>query len=240
LDINYSTNKYFNKRFHRLRWLSVVAAIGANVFMFYILALARTKPSLTYPADHDMLRIVAVDLFIPSDIEQAGEKTIPDAVPLPSEPMPVTSIQPVEEIVPSFVADLTEKIPDIRLNLKGLPVAIADAAFLQPAKTMPSVGLGKPLSTRKVDRVPSKIAGAPPHYPLWARRDRLEAVVVLRFIVSEEGIARDIRIHDIEGDERFGRLAIDAIAQWRFTPAIKSGRPVPCWCFQKISFRLNR
>jgi protein TonB len=240
LDINYSTNKSFNKRFHRLRWFSVVAAIVANVFMFYILALARTKPSITYPAEHDMMRIVALDLFVPSDFEQTGEKTMPDVVPLPSEPTPVTSFQPVEEIEPSFVADFTEKIPDIRLNLKGLPVAIADAAFLQPAKTMPSVGLGKPLSTRKVDRVPSKIAGAPPHYPLWARRDGLEAVVVLRFIVSAEGIARDIRIHDIEGDERFGRLAIEAVTQWRFSPAIKSGRPVPCWCFQKISFRLNR
>jgi TonB family protein len=240
MDVNYPRNKSFNKRFHRLRWLSVVAAIGANVFMFYILALARTKPSLTYPAEHDMMRIVALDLFIPSDFEQAGEKTMPDAVPLPSEPTPVTSIQPVEEIVPSFVADLTEKVPDIRLNLKGLPVVVADSAFLKPTRTMPFVGLEKPLSTRKVDRVPSKIAGAPPRYPLWARRDRLEAVVVLRFIVSEEGIARDIRILDIEGDERFGRLAIEAVAQWRFSPAIKSGRPVPCWCFQKISFRLNR
>ena len=208
--------------------------------MFYILALARTKPSLTYPVEHDMMRIVALDLFIPSDFEQAGEKTILDAVPLPSEPTPVTSIQPVEEIVPSFVADLTEKIPDIRLNLTGLPVVIADSAFLKPTKTMPFVDFGKPLSTQKVDRVPSKIAGAPPRYPQWARRDGLEAVVVLRFIVSEEGIAKDIRIHNIEGDERFGRLAIEAIAQWRFNPAIKSGRPVSCWCFQKISFRLNR
>ena len=207
--------------------------------MFYILALARTKPSLTYPADHDMLRIVAVDLFIPSDFEQAREKTMPDAVPLPSELTPVTSIQPVEEIVPSFVADLTEKIPDIRLNLTGLPVVVADLAFLQPTRTMPFVGFGKPLSTQKVDRVPSKIAGAPPRYPQWARRDGLEAVVVLRFIVTAEGAARDIKIHDIEGDEHFGRLAIEAIAQWRFSPAIKSNRPVSCWCFQKISFRLN-
>jgi protein TonB len=187
-----------------------------------------------------MMRIVALDLFIPSDIEQAGEKIIPDPVPLPSEPTPVTSIQPVEEIVPSFVTDLAEKVPDIRLNLTGLPVVVADSAFLQPTKTMPFVGLGKPLSTQKVDRVPSKIAGAPPRYPQWARRDGMEAVVVLRFIVSEEGIAKDIRIHNIEGDERFGRLAIEAIDQWRFSPAIKSGRPVSCWCFQKINFRLNR
>jgi len=240
MDLNYPRNKYINNRFYRSSWFLVIAAIGANVFMFYILALARTKPSLAYPAEHDMMRIVALDLFIPSDIEQAREKTMPDAVPLPSELTPVTSIQPVEEIVPSFVADLTEKIPDIRLNLAGLPVVVADSAFLKPTKTMPFVDFGKPLSTQKVDRVPSKIAGAPPRYPQWARRDGLEAVVVLRFIVSEEGIAKDIRIHNIEGDERFGRLAIEAIAQWRFNPAIKSGRPVSCWCFQKISFRLNR
>ena len=41
-------------------------------------------------------------------------------------------------------------------------------------------------------------------------------------------------------DERFGQEAIQAISRWRFSPAIKAGKPIPCWCFQKISFEFTR
>jgi len=238
--MNNSGHKSFNARTSRVTLVSIIAAIGANVLMFYILALARTKPSLTYQHEHDTMRIISMELLAPVDIEPAGKETIPDAVELLSEPILVTSIPPVAEIVPSMLAHLNERIPDTSFNLAGLPVVLPDSSLLQSTKSISIAGIEKPLSARKVDRVPSKIAGAPPRYPQWARRDGLEAVVILRFIVTAQGTARDIKIHDIEGDERFGQSAIEAIAQWRFSPAIKSGKSVACWCFQKITFRLKR
>jgi TonB family protein len=68
----------------------------------------------------------------------------------------------------------------------------------------------------------------------------LEAVVTVRFIVTTEGTVEDVKIHEIDGDERFGAEAIRAISRWRFRPAIKAGKSIPCWCFQKVSFKFTR
>ena len=125
-------------------------------------------------------------------------------------------------------------------KLPGLPVSASNVSLLRPARAAPVGRIDKPVSAPKIDRLPSRIAGSPPRYPQWARRDDLEAVVTLRFIVTAEGTVEDIKIHEIEGDERFGREAIRAISQWRFSPAIRAGKPVPCWCFQKINFTFTR
>jgi len=76
--------------------------------------------------------------------------------------------------------------------------------------------------------------------PKVHRRDKLEGAVTLRFIVTARGAVEDININEIQGDERFGDEAIRVISQWRFSPAIRAGKPVPCWCFQKINFEFIR
>jgi protein TonB len=113
-------------------------------------------------------------------------------------------------------------------------------SLLYPARITTVGSVDKPASPDKVDRLPSKISGPVLHYPQWARRDRLEATVTLRFIVTAEGAVEDINIHEIEGDERFGDEAVRAVSQWRFSPAIRAGKPVSCWCFQKINFEFSR
>jgi protein TonB len=222
-----------------LSGLAIVAAIGANVLMFCILAVARTMPSLTYPEDYEPVRVIRLDLPAPTEVEPAGRESIMDVIQLGPDQTDAETPQPAAEMVSSALPRLAERIWGVSFELPGLPVRSSRVSLLSPTRAAPVGGVDKPVSAPKVDRLPSKIAGPPPRYPQWARRDHLEAVVTLRFIVTAEGTVEDVHIHDIEGDERFGDEAARAVRQWRFRPAMRAGSPVPCWCFQKINFEFT-
>jgi len=222
----------------RLRWFSMMAALGANVLLFYVLTLARAKPSAVSPQEHDIMRVIAIDLPAPIDFERGSRDPTTDIIRASPEETLAVSVEPAVDMTPSFLPRLSDWIGDISLDLTGLPVVLPGLSDLRPTDSAPVSGLGERLSILRVDRIPSKIAGAPPRYPAWARRTGLEAVVTLRFVVTAKGTVQDIKIHNIEGDERFGDEAVRAVAMWRFEPAIKGRKPVSCWCFQKVSFKL--
>ena len=223
-----------------LNCLAAVAAIGANLLMFCILAMARTVPSLTNPEPYEPMRIITLDLPAPTEAELAGQEDIMDVVQLAQEATDSETPLPAADMAASTFPYLLERIQDVSFKLPGLPVSPSKVSLLSPAQTAPVGRVNKPVSAPKVDRLPAKISGPPPRYPQWARRDDLEAVVTLRFIVTSEGTVEEMNIHEIEGDERFGREAIRAVSQWRFSPAIRAGKPVSCWCFQTINFKFTR
>jgi len=231
---------FSNGRAYALSALAIIVAVGANVLMFCILAVARTMPSLIDPEPYESVHMIALDLPTLASDETAVRDTVMDVIQLSSEASDSETPQSAEQMTSSIFPRLAERLQNVSFELPGLPVNPSNMTLLKPAKAAPVGGIVKSISTPQVDRFPSKISGPPPRYPRWARRNDLEAVVTLRFIVTAEGTVEDINIHDIEGDERFGEEAIRAVSQWRFSPAIRADRPVPCWCFQKINFKFTR
>ena len=76
-------------------------------------------------------------------------------------------------------------------------------------------------------------------YPLWARRQEVEAEVTLRFLVNEKGKVVDIEVEKVLGDSRFADVARRAVARWVFSPARYRSRPIAVWCVQRIEFKLT-
>jgi len=220
--------------------LAIVVAVGANILLFGILAVARATPSPAYTQEYESIRIVTLDTPEPTSVEPAGPETVTDIVQLGEEQTDTDQSEAAEDMISQDIPRLAARIDDVMFQLPGLPVHKPDVSLLQPERSAPAGSAGKPVSASKIDRLPAKIAGPPPRYPQWARRRTLEAVVTVRFIVTVEGTVEDVKISDINGDERFGAEAIRAISQWRFKPAIRDGKPVPCWCFQRIRFKFTR
>jgi protein TonB len=220
--------------------LAIAVAVGANILLFGILAVARTTPSPAYPKEYESIQIVALDTPEPTSVEPAGRETVTDIVQLGEEPTDTDQSQPAEDMTSPDIPRLAARIDNAAFQLPGLPINKPDVSLLQPERNAPARAAKKATSASKVDRLPAKIAGPLPRYPQWARRRNLEAVVTVRFIVTVEGTVEDVKINEIDGDERFGAEAIRASSQWRFRPAIKNGKPVPCWCFQKISFEFTQ
>lgn len=69
-----------------------------------------------------------------------------------------------------------------------------------------------------VDQPPVLVSRTLPAYPERARRLGIEGQVVLRFVVDQFGrVERDIQV--IDSFPMFDQAAIDAVRQWRFSPA---------------------
>ncbi|MBN1972968.1 MAG: energy transducer TonB [Sedimentisphaerales bacterium] len=208
--------------------------------IFCLLAAAKTTPPLNYTVKSEPMRIISLEKPSPASPEQADQKIITDIVLLNAKSSDMELPEPAPESFASEFSRLAERVEDVTFELPGLPVFSSSMSLQIPAEDIPAGITVRVLSASQADISPIKTAGAVPQYPQWARRNKLEGTVILRFIVTEKGNIENINISEIDGDERFGTEALQAVSQWRFSPAIKAGKPVSCWCFQKINFRFSR
>ena len=84
---------------------------------------------------------------------------------------------------------------------------------------------------------PKPLATPDPQYTEEARQAKYEGTCVLAMIVGPDGKPRDIRVQRGLG-MGLDRKAIEAVQQWRFSPATKDGRPVAVQISVEVSFKL--
>ncbi len=95
----------------------------------------------------------------------------------------------------------------------------------------------------EVDEYPTPVGGMRAaqlnvDYPAAAWRQRIQGTVLVRFVVDEEGITRDLEVvESVHGS--LDQAAMRAIRKTRFVPGRKDGRPVRVQMSMPISFGLH-
>lgn len=79
---------------------------------------------------------------------------------------------------------------------------------------------------------------AAPHYPSGALRSHQQGWVVVSFQIDADGRTSDIKVIDSQPRRVFDRDAMEAVARYRFTPAMKDGVAVSSTRQQRIEFKL--
>jgi len=90
-----------------------------------------------------------------------------------------------------------------------------------------------------LDEPPSVIARFQPIYPPQARTRKLEGMVMLEFIIMQDGSLRNIKVVSSQPGEIFDKAATQCIKRWRFSPGTKGGLLVTSRVRQKMVFKLN-
>jgi TonB family protein len=119
---------------------------------------------------------------------------------------------------------------------------LLDEDTATPVLTWAGMGRGAggergPQINRKWDTPPKVIQHVEPEYSDRARRAKLQGQVTLSFVVTREGLPRDIQIERSLGmglDEK----AVQALQQYRFEPATKDGMAIDAPMNIEMSFRL--
>jgi protein TonB len=93
------------------------------------------------------------------------------------------------------------------------------------------------LQVAEVSTPPLPLSKAMPAYPEDARKQGIEAVVVVKFVVDEDGSVKDPKI--VKGHPMFDDLVMQAVRTWTFTPATLDGKTVRMVRMVKIPFRLK-
>ena len=79
----------------------------------------------------------------------------------------------------------------------------------------------------------------PPRYPMAAREQGLEGVVVLSVLVRPDGRVDDARVAISSGAHVLDEAALSAVRTWLFTPATRNGRPVESIVEVPVKFALR-
>ena len=98
---------------------------------------------------------------------------------------------------------------------------------------------GDAKNLNEVDSPPQVVRAFPPSYPFAAKEQKLNGRVVLRFVVDIEGWACEPEVVSAEPEGVFEEAALDAVAEYRFKPALKDGKPVNCIVKMPIKFTMS-
>jgi TonB family protein len=85
---------------------------------------------------------------------------------------------------------------------------------------------------------PQQTRAPEPMYPEKERKARHQGVVTLEVVVGSDGATRDISVLSTLGPD-FDKAAIDAVKQWKFSPAMKDGKPVAVKIAVEVGFHLT-
>ncbi len=94
-----------------------------------------------------------------------------------------------------------------------------------------------PMQVAEVSTPPVPVAKTMPAYPEDARKQGIEALVVVKFVVGEDGRVEEPKV--VKGHPLFDEIVLAAVRTWTFQPATLEGRPVRMVRMVKIPFRLK-
>lgn len=132
----------------------------------------------------------------------------------------------------------------------GIAGGVAGGVSASVSGGLLSAGVAPPAPSpppRPVKREPIKIGGniresllirkVIPEYPELAKRARIEDSVLLLATVDEEGNVALINVQ--KGHPLLNQAAIDAVKQWKYTPTVLNGQPVPITGTVVVQFSLD-
>ena len=197
---------------------------------------------------------VAPPLPTPAPPRPAPPKPSPPK-PVPPKPAPVKP--PARPAVPQTAAAPAATVAPTPLPATAEPtplLAAAPAAQMHsatPSATAPAAAAADP--------APSAVAAAPrapaplelpssdaqylqnpkPRYPPISMRMGEQGTVLVQVLVTDKGVAKDVKLQTSSGFFRLDNAALEAVARWRFVPGKRAGVPETMWFTVPITFGLR-
>jgi TonB family protein len=82
---------------------------------------------------------------------------------------------------------------------------------------------------------PRAIYSPDPEYPVKERNTGHEGSVTLRLVVDADGVAHDITVSG-SLSPAFDAAALEAVRKWKFSPAMRNGKPVLAHLAVQVQF----
>jgi protein TonB len=179
--------------------------------------------------------------FIPVDIQLP---TPPRRTPGPPSDAPTVSPDAAPIVEPTGVAPETERAPAspspgvVDGVVSGLPFGSdAIGSSVAPPSPPPPPAVKRPVPLHSGIKAPQKIVDVAPVYPAVAQQARRDGVVILETVIDARGNVESVRV--LRSVPLLDEAAVAAVRQWRFTPALLNGEPVPVVMTVTVNFTLR-
>ncbi len=117
---------------------------------------------------------------------------------------------------------------------------IALAASLAVAVLAPTAAFAQspaPLRVGGEIKEPKKLKHVAPEYPEMARAAGIQGIVIVEALIGEDGAVREAKV--LRPVPMLDGPALDAVLQWKYTPTLLNGQPVPIIMTVTVTFTLN-
>jgi periplasmic protein TonB len=163
----------------------------------------------------------------PPDVE-------PTPIPPPPEPLPAPAIEPVKPEPPPPVEPVAqaEPVAAVQPVARAEPAPHVEAAVRPPPPVPP-----EPITPPQFNA--DYLHNPTPTYPSLSRRMGEQGKVLVRVLVSAEGLVERIELKNSSGSRRLDQAALDAVKQWKFVPARQGDLKVSAWVLVPIVFALQ-
>ena len=176
----------------------------------------------------------ALDIEMISEPVPVAAAVVPETLPPPVEPSPAVELKPA--VVEESKVVLPEK-SEVAENDQLRSHTIISEAKIAPAPA--KIEAAEPPVLEMDGGKPANYFLNPkPLYPVEARRHREEGLVVLAVQVNREGLPDGVYIVQSSHFQRLDEAAVQAVKQWRFTPARMGGMAVASQIEVPIRFKL--
>jgi periplasmic protein TonB len=131
------------------------------------------------------------------------------------------------ETLPGPAFGVADGIPDVGSTFP--------APAVPPAPPLPSPQL--PVHLHQGIEAPKKIADVTPTYPTIAQAAHVKGMVILEAVIDVHGNVTSVQV--LRSVPLLDQAAVDAVRQWRYTPARLNGQPVPVVVTITINFSMQ-
>jgi periplasmic protein TonB len=180
-----------------------------------------------------------VDISLPTPARSptsSSSSVVPQRSETPAAPAPIeapSGIAPEtgRETLSNGTLDRVTALEHGVGSVDGIGIAVTPApAPLEPAREGPR-------RLQQGIQAPRKIVDVAPRYPAIARDGHVEGIVILDVIIDERGDVTSTRV--LRSVVLLDQAAVEAVRQWKFTPARLNGEAIPIVMTVTVSFRLQ-
>ena len=127
----------------------------------------------------------------------------------------------------------------VRTAKKASAASSAPAASVEPAAPAEPAGPARIVELGPDDTPAKHISGKAPRYPPMARKLKQQGRVTIEFVLTEEGVPTELVVVESAG-AILDKAVLDALAKWRYEPAMRNNEPVRVKMRVRQRFRLGR
>jgi len=179
--------------------------------------------------------------FMPVDVKMPRPRVAPQ--PRTSDG-PTVSGSTAPVVAPPGLTQETGREGDVSSPVVDSPIGAGSG----PPSDIPGAGIAsvppppppepvRPIRLHSGMQAPVKTIHVAPLYPMMARQARIEGVVILEAVLDDQGRVESVRV--LRSIPTLDQAAVDAVRQWRFTPAPLNGQPVPVVMTVTVNFTLR-
>lgn len=136
--------------------------------------------------------------------------------------------------------------PSVSAPRPQLSLNVPDFAMAPPDLSMGIASVAAAVSPRsefdlsEVDTQPQLVRRINPVYPFVARQKELTGIVVVKFLVAEDGRVTQASVVEANPAQVFEQAALEAVRKWRFEAAQLDGETVATWMTVPIRFKMDQ